>query len=43
MIEFAFSALIWVPRIADPNAMADTIARLRALWLNFFSIIRLFC
>ncbi|MDC0109682.1 hypothetical protein OAI56_05410 [Amylibacter sp.] len=43
MVEVPVSALLWVPRMADPNTMDDMIARLRLLWLNFFFIIRLFC
>jgi hypothetical protein len=42
MIEVPVLACVWVPGIADPNTMADTIARLRALWLKFVFITRSF-
>jgi len=42
MVEVPVSALLRVPRMFDPNTMADMIARISLLWLNFFFIIRLF-
>jgi len=42
MIEVPVSAYDWVPRAAEPSVMADTITRLRVLWLHFDFIIRSF-
>ena len=39
IIAVALSALAWMPRVAVLSAIADTIARLRKLWLNFGFII----